>query len=219
QAPDRGRAAPGARRGCWMSARRRRSCAAIRRRRVGGAVGGADDGELLSRVRQLRERGSSPKQIARALGLRPAVVAPLVRRLGEQEQSGVDPADHALLGCWINPGWSSGLGLDGAPKWATLDPAGAGFPPSSGLASVLIARQERASRATVCGFLVDVYCLGVKNVTGPTRMAADSVEAHRRKFYASFDDPPLAVPVELAQHVVHGAVAYARSLGFEPPDD
>jgi hypothetical protein len=177
-----------------------------------------DDEEVLSRVRQLRERGSSPKQIARVLGLRPSAVAPLVRRIAEQEQSGVDPAERALLGCWISPGWSAGLGLEKAGKWADLDRPGAAKT-GSGLACVLIARRERASRATVCGFLVDVYCLGVKHVTGPIRMGAGSIEAYRRQFFSAFDDPPVPVPVGLAQHVVHGAVAYARTLGFEPPED
>jgi hypothetical protein len=181
---------------------------------------------MLSRVRQLRARGSSPKQIARVLGLRPSEVAPLVRQVAEleQAQAQADPVGRALVGCWISPGWSAGLGLDEAPGWAGLDRAGtdgAGTadPGSGGLACVLIARQDRASRATVCGFLVDLYCLGVKNVTGPTGMGTGSVEAHRRVFFRAFDKPSLPVPVELAQHVVHGAVAYARSLGFEPPDD
>jgi hypothetical protein len=178
-----------------------------------------DDSEVLSRVRQLRERGSSPKQIARVLGLRPSVVAPLVRRVAEQEQMRADPAERGLLGCWISPGWSAGLGLEQAGGWADLDPDGTPDAASGGLACVLIARQERASRTTVCGFLVDVYCLGVKNVTGPTSMGAGSLDAHRRQFFAAFHAPPVPVPVELAQHLVHGAVGYARTLGFEPPHD
>jgi hypothetical protein len=182
-------------------------------------MSGTVDGEMLSRVRQLRARGISPKQIARVLGLRPSVVAPLVRQVAESEQAQADPAERDLVGCWISPGWSAGLGLDEAPGWAGLDGAGPANPVSGGLACVLIARRERASRVTVCGFLVDLYCLGVKSVTGPTGMGTGSVEAHRRVFFRAFDKPSLPVPVELAQHVVHGAVTYARSLGFEPPDD
>ena len=45
------------------------------------------DDALLARVRLMRERGSSPKQIAKALGLRPAVVAPLVRQVAALQQS------------------------------------------------------------------------------------------------------------------------------------
>lgn len=45
------------------------------------------DEELLAQVRLLRDRGSSPKQIAKALGLCPVVVAPLVRQIAELRQS------------------------------------------------------------------------------------------------------------------------------------
>jgi hypothetical protein len=178
------------------------------------------DDALLARVRLMRERGSSPKQIAKALGLRPAVVAPLVRQVAALQQSHDDPADRVLLGCWISPGWSAGLGLDEAPAaWAALDPVGAGEPATGGLANVLIVRQERASRVTACGFLVDVYCLGVKNAVGPVPMGSGAVEEFRRQFFSAFDDAPVSVPLELAQSVVHGAVAYARGLGFEPHPD
>lgn len=178
------------------------------------------DDVLLAQVRLLRERGSSPKQIAKALGLRPAAVAPLVRQIAAVEQSHDDPADRVLLGCWISPGWSVGLGLDGAPSaWVALDPVGAGEPATGGLANVLIVRQERASRVTACGFMVDVYCLGVKNAVGPMPMGSGAVEEFSGKFFSAFDDRPVAVPIELAQAVVHGAVAYARELGFEPHRD
>jgi hypothetical protein len=178
------------------------------------------DDALLAQVRLMRERGSSPKQIAKALGLRPAAVAPLVRQVAALQQSHDDPADRVLLGCWISPGWSAGLGLDEAPAaWAALDPVGPGEPATGGLANVLIIRQERASRVTACGFLVDVYCLGVKNAVGPVPMGSGAVEEFRRKFFSAFDDAPVSVPLELAQAVVHGAVAFARGLGFEPHPD
>jgi hypothetical protein len=38
-------------------------------------------------------------------------------------------------------------------------------------------------------------------------------------YFRSYDQPPLAVPIDLARHVVFGAVAYARELGFEPHPD
>ncbi len=177
------------------------------------------DEDLLARVRELRERGSSPKQIAKVLGLPPSAVAPLVRQVAAVQQSHADPADRALLGCWISPGWSVGLGLAEAPDWAAADPLAGAEPETSGLVHVLVARQERASRATVCGFLIDVYCLGVKNAIGPVSMSAGSIDAYCGQFFGVFDAPPLVAPLELAQHLVHGAVAYARGLGFEPHPD
>ncbi|NMO56706.1 hypothetical protein HH310_36725 [Actinoplanes sp. TBRC 11911] len=172
--------------------------------------------DVLSQILSLRERGSTPKQIAKALGLRPAVVAPLIRQAAEAHQGGVDPAERSLMGCWISPGWSAGLGLDDVPQWAAADPIGAADPDAGGLAKILIVRRERASRVTVCGYLVDVYCLGVKDSIGPQLIGSGSVDAYRHNFFEAFNTPALPAPVELAQDLIHGAVAYARGLGFEP---
>jgi hypothetical protein len=35
-------------------------------------------------------------------------------------------------------------------------------------------------------------------------------------FFAAYPAPPLEAPLELARHLVFGAVEYARALGFEP---
>jgi len=175
--------------------------------------------DVLTQISALRERGSTPKQIAKALGLRPAVVAPLIRQAAEAHQTGVDPAERTLLGCWISPGWSAGLGLDDLPEWAAADPIGATDPGTGGLAKILIARQERASRVTLCGYLVDVYCLGVKDTTGPQPMGSGSIDTYRHDFFQAFATPALPAPLDLAQHLIHGAVAYARKLGFEPAAD
>ncbi|MFI6495048.1 hypothetical protein [Streptomyces sp. NPDC050564] len=179
-----------------------------------------DDEELLTRVRELRRRGSGPKQIARALGVRPSVASVLVRRVAEVEQAVDDPVDRALVGCWLSPGWSEGLGLGDAPlAWQQSDPVSGTETASGGLAGVVVARRERASRVTVCGFLVDVHCLGVKNVHGPQAMGSGSLDAWRRDFFSAFDSPGVEAPLELAQHLVHGAVAFARGLGFEPCEE
>jgi hypothetical protein len=178
------------------------------------------DEDLLARVRELRERGSSPKQIAKVLGLSPSTVAPLVRQVAALQQAHADPAERALLGCWINPGWSVGLGLaEAPPEWVAGDPLAGTEPTTGGLVNVLVARQERASRASVCGFLIDVYCLGVKDAIGPLTMGVGVIDSFRGQFFGVYDEPPVPAPLALAQHLVHGAVAYARGLGFEPHAD
>jgi IS30 family transposase len=60
------------------------------------------DDDLRRRVRQLRAAGRSPKQIARALGVRPATVAPLVRTLAQQDAA--TQQEPAVVGCWVSPG-------------------------------------------------------------------------------------------------------------------
>lgn len=173
--------------------------------------------EMLDRVRDMRGRGCTPKQIARALGMQPAQVAGLVRQAAAE---GVrrPPGQRTLLGCWVNPGWSARLGLDSAAELVRAH-ADSRDRPEGGLAAVLIARQDRGGRAAVCGFLVDVYCLGVKNALGPRVRDARAVNEFVATFFAPFPDAPLQVPVAVAQHLVHGAVGYARGLGLEPCAD
>jgi len=118
------------------------------------------DDELLERVRELRARGRSPKEIARALKVRPAAVTPLIRRLAAAEPRG---KEAPLIGCWVNQGWSSSVRFTGHPEWPDT---GAGEAGESGLVIVVVAR-ERGSSVRVCEFLVDTWCLGVKNALGP----------------------------------------------------
>jgi hypothetical protein len=61
--------------------------------------------------------------------------------------------------------WSDKLGVTGHADWP-----GMSSPESesgeSGLVGVLVAR-DTGSTVVACGFLVDVFCLGVKNTNGP----------------------------------------------------
>jgi hypothetical protein len=173
-----------------------------------------DAENLTEQVRALRTRGFNPKQIARALGISPAIAARAIRAIAAADAAKLpDPADRELRQCWVNAGWSEGLTVNGHPEWTD------GYEPEpgcSGVATVLVARDAGRSRLSVCGYLVDVYCLGVKNVVGPLPMNAGQCAEFSRQFFGAFDEPPVAAPIELAQHLVYGAVDYARTLGFEP---
>lgn len=168
--------------------------------------------ELVERVRELRQRGRTPKEIARALGLPPAEIAPLIRAIAVAQPKREAP----LAGCWVNRGWAAGLTVTGHADWpdvgATAETGG------SGLVSILVARDSGGS-ASVCGYLVDVWCLGVKDVLGPKSVQRRKLPEFRDTYYRTYDQPPLAAPIDLARHVVFGAVAYARELGFEPHPD
>jgi hypothetical protein len=170
------------------------------------------DPELVERVRELRQRGSTPKEIARAVGLPPAAVADLIRAVA----TGQPKREAPLAGCWVNQGWATGLTVTGHADWpgvgATAESVG------SGLVSILIARDTGGS-VSVCGYLVDVWCLGVKDVLGPKSVERRKLPGFTATYYRTYDQPPLAAPIDLARHVVFGAVAYARRLGFEPHPD
>lgn len=172
---------------------------------------GQGDGEDLERVRELRHRGLSPKEVARATGLPRARVTQLIRAVAAADVT--DPAEGAVVECWVRAGWSAGLTVAGHPEWPDEPVADES---ASGLVGVLVAREAGRSRVSVCAWLVDVYCLGVKNDLGPTVIHRTDLPETVRNFFAVFGTPPVAVPLELAQHLVLGAVDYARSLGFEP---
>jgi hypothetical protein len=175
------------------------------------------DGELLAQVRELRGAGYSPKEIARSLGVRPATVAPLVRALAEQSAA-TEAAEPHVVGCWVSPAWSTGLAIAGHSEWPELD---AEDEAHSGVVAVLVARRDRPRRVSVCGYLVDVYCLGVKNALGPRLMKEDDLRSFRRIFFEVFAEAgaPVEAPLDLVRHLVCGAVDYARGLGFEPHPD
>ncbi|MCY7342574.1 MAG: helix-turn-helix domain-containing protein [Pseudonocardia sp.] len=174
----------------------------------------AVDDVLLARVRELRDAGRSPKEIARALGMRPSAVAPLVRTVAAQAVEA--QAGPELVGCWVSPLWRVGLAVDGHDDWpSSAAPDGA----EAGLVFVVVARRHLPRRSSVVGFLVDTYCLGVKNAVEPRIMNDREVPAFLDTFFSAFADPPLAAPLDLGRHLVLGAVDYARGLGFEPHPD
>jgi hypothetical protein len=172
------------------------------------------DRDLLDDVRRLRSEGWSPKAIARALGVRPAEIAPLVRQAAAEAAT---PAEiPELAGCWISPAWSRDLLVERREGWDDVDLGPDG---PAGIALVFVARAVTRDRVSACGYLVDTFCLGVKNTIGPARMARADLPAIVRTYFIAFPAPPLAAPIDLAQHLVHGAVAFAGHLGFAPHPD
>jgi hypothetical protein len=174
------------------------------------------DEELRQRVVALRAQGRSPKEIAHALGVKPAAVAALVRAIAGGEAS--PASEPALVGCWVSPRWREGLTVDGHSDWpdGADDAGGESETHAAGLVSLLVARRHRYDKVAVSGYLVDVYCLGVKDVTGPRAIPERELAGHVERYFDRYPAPPQPAPIELARQVVWGAIEYARGLGFEP---
>ena len=86
----------------------------------------------------------------------------------------------------------------------------------AGIGSVLIVRRSTSGQRTFAMFLVDAFCLGVKDALGKTCSAtqmADILEDLRLR------DPIEAVEPGVARGYVEAAIAYAQSLGFAPHSD
>lgn len=103
--------------------------------------------------------------------------------------------------------------LSAAPLHACLVQSGL-F--ETGCGMVILIRKTASGGLALAAFLVDVYCLGVKDVVF-RQEAASEIE----DFIATVEG---AAPFEdadpsYARKLLRDAVAYARSLGFEPPRD
>jgi hypothetical protein len=169
--------------------------------------------ELVDRVAELRRAGRTPKEIARALGLRPAEVTLLIRAVA----AAAPRREAPLAGCWVSEHWACRLTVAGHPQWPGMTPAEPGQH-ASGLAGVLVAR-DTGSTATVCGYLVDTWCLGVKDTAGPSSIDRRKLPQFVSRFFGTWTSPPVPAPLEMARHLVFGAVDYAREMGFEPHPD
>ena len=175
-----------------------------------------DHEQLATRVRELHAEGRSTNQMARELGVPRGRVAPLVRALVRGAKAAT--AEPAVAGCWVSAGWSVGLSVPEGNDWPDRPPHG---PEPSGLVGVVAARETRRSggEVSVAAYLVDPYCLGVKDALPPRRMSERKLHRWVDDFFDSFEGPPVEAPIELARHLVWGAVDYARELGFEPHPD
>ncbi|KAA2254988.1 helix-turn-helix domain-containing protein [Solihabitans fulvus] len=127
-----------------------------------------------------------------------------------------EASEPPLAGCWISPNWSTGLIFGDHPDWPVDEDPAAG---TDGLVSVLVARKHRHDKVSVCGYLADVYCLGVKNALGPKIMDDLGLRGFVREYFSGYDGDPLNAPIELAREVVFGSLEYARGLGFDPHPD
>ncbi len=168
----------------------------------------------------LRAAGSTPKQIARTLGIPRSKAVELVHSgAGPRMERAMTTVEKRLVGCWITRQWSNGLSIENRPPdWIDDDD----LPPQAmgaGLPSVAVVREHSDDEVSVCGYLVDTYCQGVKNAIPPHMMDRRDLTGYLAHFFSAYDREPLPAPIELAQNVVLGAVEYAQGLGFDPDPD
>jgi hypothetical protein len=174
-----------------------------------------NDEERLEQILALREQKLTPKEIARLLGLRPGEVSALLKLQAErttmqrQAAGEGDPLLECLAGGSLATVFPTMLNR--------LLPAKDDL--RSGLFTVVVARQAAYNRISVCSYLVDIWCLGVKNALGPRKMNADAYTEFVRVGSENYLDGYSEITLEQAQAIIFSAIEYARTLGFEPHRD
>lgn len=89
-----------------------------------------------------------------------------------------------------------------------------------GMAVVVVARQQGGEKLVVGLYLMDVWCLGLKDTHYEFRM--DNYEFDNEfvpHVYHSRDLDIEEIEPEFAQNLIYGAIEYAEDLGFEPHKD
>jgi hypothetical protein len=82
--------------------------------------------------------------------------------------------------------------------------------------TIVAARDLSGSRISACCYLVDVYCLGVKDAFGPRVMDRRKLAEFVFDTFTAYEGSAMEAPAELARQLVFGATEYAQGLGFEP---
>lgn len=85
-----------------------------------------------------------------------------------------------------------------------------------GIGPVLLSREVKHGQVAFAVFLVDMYCLGVKNAMWNIRSRSE-IESLTSKW--SRDYKIIKLKPECTRKLVEGAVEYARNLGITPHED
>jgi hypothetical protein len=101
--------------------------------------------------------------------------------------------EYPIMGCWVMKGWQN-----------------------SGLTPVIVARQQSPDKVIFGSFLVDLYCLGVKDVYSNGDFLLKRFQGNLPKM--CMGEPELC-DVGFAHELIYGAIDYARRYGFEPHPD
>ena len=101
--------------------------------------------------------------------------------------------EYPILGCWIMKGWRE-----------------------EGITPIIIARQQSPERVLFANYLVDLYCLGIKDAFANADV---SRAAFIRKLPEMCNSELEPCSVELAHEVVYGGLEYASRYGFQPHHD
>ncbi len=164
--------------------------------------------EQAQEIIQWRDKKLSPKEIARQMGLRPAEVTAFLRDHAEQNPTAKTLLP--LLGCFINASAMERL-------LNSDDREGSDASTGGGLGEMLIVRKE-GYRYEVSAFLVDYWCLGVKNALFK-KCDERKYESMLEKVEKTFNESFKEISIEQAQAIVFGSIDYAATLGFKPHAD
>jgi hypothetical protein len=159
-------------------------------------------------ILNLRDRQLTPKQIARKLGLKASEVTTFLRT--QAEQTALASAEKGELlpvaQCLVDVNFANALLRNETTE-------------AGGLGLVMVTRSKGYNRFVAASYLIDYWCLGVKDAMPPRNCNDSQYKNFVQLSYSQFGQEYEEISLEQAQALVWGAIAYAKTLGFEPHRD
>jgi len=164
---------------------------------------------------ELRSKKLTPKLIARKLGLKVSEVSAFVKeqaKMGTIKLAAIGEV-QPIIECLVNDSCLNYL-LGNKRQRKAAEKSG-----TRGLGLVSVARTIGHDKLTVCTYLVDYWCLGVKDVTGPRKLNDRKYQELLARSFGLFHEDSHQISLTEAQAIVLGAVNYAQELGLSPHKD
>jgi hypothetical protein len=87
----------------------------------------------------------------------------------------------------------------------------------SGMAIVVVARQHKTGNITFASFIVDIFCLGLKDANSAFNRTEEEYVEYKDRIFSHYPEVPISY--DLAHNIIFGAIDYAKKLGFTPHKD
>ncbi len=89
----------------------------------------------------------------------------------------------------------------------------------TGLAQIIVTRQQPSGKYIKGIFLVDIFCLGVKNTGSMMNQEEDEITETFEKLNEQSGYTMAEVDYQLVHSIIYGGLAYAADIGFSPNPD
>jgi len=83
-----------------------------------------------------------------------------------------------------------------------------------GLANILLAREKPDGSIIFAAYLVDIFCLGLKNTFWNPNISKKTYEEALEP--SIYKEEPIECDISLARQIIYGAIEYASKMGFKP---
>lgn len=85
-----------------------------------------------------------------------------------------------------------------------------------GMGNILVLREKPNGRFVVGGYLIDLYCLGLKDTFYAADMSTAEIELD---LFKSRDEKFVPIDEDKAHSIIYGAIDYSEEIGFFPHSD